>query len=156
MTISDGSTILAADLDTHFDEHVSTLATQNKADVGLHQMNFDWELVTSATATEHLGHEFTVTDDDFELLNIGGVVTGSAGTYTVTLGSGPLIEAVSVTVTLAASPAQLSRYNDGTKPRQVLLRGATYTMTLAQSGLPAAGTNRVRAFLLLRTYRRRR
>lgn len=153
MTISNTQTITKADLDGSFS--MTTLQSRKSAALiaaGCHQVSFDWDGIASSTSSTLLAQTYTVGDDDQEVLAFGGYVDGTSATYSITL-TGPLVE--SMTVNLTSSTGDLSRYDsDGTKPLQVLLRGATYTLTASCS--TASGTNRLRGFLVLRTRPRKR
>lgn len=134
------------------------MAIASDVAAGVYQLPFDWDGVTSATASALLSQSFTIPDDDQELLVMGGAVSGDAGDYSLTL-TGPLVAPISISATTTTDPEQIGHYlpEAGTvgdkNPLQVLLRGATYTLTVSA---PATGTNRVRAFLLLRNRPRRR
>lgn len=153
--ISNGSTILKSDLDGSFSTRIAALRAAKAAGVaaaGVYQLAFDWPLLVDAgvaVTDDRLAQSFTIPDDDQELLAIGAQVEGAAGTYGLRL-TGPLVSPIVLEEVTTTSHADIERYlgNDDGHPLQVLLRGATYTLTVSTD--VAAGDATVRAWLLLR------
>lgn len=161
MTIANGSTILKADLDGAFSSRIADLRAAKRAGIvaaGVYQLAFDWPfLVDSGTPASgaKLSQSFTVPDDDQELLALGAQVVGQTGTYGLTL-TGPLVSPITLSETTTTDPDDFARYvaNEGGEPLQVLLRGATYTLTVSTDVV--TNDAHLYAWLLLRCRPRRR
>lgn len=143
--INNGNTITEADLEVAFgDGYVSSLEENNHRVAGSTQITWDFINAYSSTDSELLSASF-IPNDDFEVVAIGAyVATDGTPTVTVSL-SGVLIEDISLTESLSASDS-MARYNaSGDKPLQVLLKGATYTISVSTD--QSSGVSTIKPFI---------
>lgn len=128
MTISDGNTILAADLNGGYPSFNVNAAHRmaNQFRVGFIALDID-----SVSNLEERQFSF-VSPDDYILAEVDGYWYESPGpTYSDTSLSisGPLVAPINLSVD--TSTGMLERYySDDSRPLQVFLKGATYTITI--------------------------
>jgi hypothetical protein len=156
MAIANGSTIDGSELYLAIAApYANNLATDNARIAGAWQLGFDFVALASGTAAALRAQSFTVPDDDIELLDVGAYVEpgGPTAVYVVTLEGGPLVAPIAVAGAMDSAGGELARLSASSPPRHVLLRGATYRVTVTSS---SASVGTVRVFAVLRSLPRRR
>ncbi len=153
MAISNGSVILASDVNTFADSALSDLEGDNGTFPCVHWLNLKFDNIVSGTLPPWTVRNVVIPDDAViaEVVISGGEHNG---VVTVSIDNGAMITPINITATLGANYVKASRYySTATNPLQILMKGSTLTVTVTTTN--AVTPSRLQIAIGLKSERRR-
>jgi hypothetical protein len=140
MSISNGQTIVASDVNSAFTSSLSSLRTDNAYLPTLFWLPVRFDNIVSGTASVWLSQDI-VLPDDYILADVAILGGEHNGTVTVSVNNSALIVPISMTATLGANYVAATRYyTTTTNPVQLFLKGSTVRVTVSTTNVVATST----------------
>lgn len=145
MTIAQNSLIEIADLNATFTSSLTLLKADAAIVPAVYWTNLNFNGITDVTSLIRRTRKFILPDDHF-LCELAVTAGEHAGTITVTIDNGALIESISLSEVVTSpgyDPFTTRYYTNTTKPAQLLLRGSELTVTVSTTDTSSSSTVQV-------------
>jgi hypothetical protein len=138
VTVSNGSTILAADVNAVHTTNLSNLNTLARTLPALTWMRVAFPAVVTGSADAFKSYSIII-PDDFIIAEVAVASGEGNGADTVTLDNSAMLQPISISHTRGAGFQKATRwYSDATHATGILLKGSTLIVTLSTTNTSAS------------------